>query len=288
MEQDGAPDPQRVADALVAVGTHLREARERQGRSLEAIATATHIRLVYLSALEAGELRSLPGQVFIKGFLRSYANEVGLDGEEVVAEYRDRLVARTEASTAAPARRRGRRSPRRRLRLVRSVTVLVLLVVAIIWAVHALTVHHPEPVRPVARRSATSTGRAAVQSTHSQASSVSHAVLPTPVVVNLHWGTNATNGRAVGTYTVAGATSLDVVVQVTAACWTEQWVGGQLVTANTTLQAGRTYTWTGTAPILIYAGNPGGLHVTVNGVAEPALSGTTPEYLDFALASTGK
>ncbi len=289
MEQDGSPDPQRVTEALVAVGTLLREARERQGRSLETIATATHIRLVYLSALEAGELRSLPGQVFIKGFLRSYGNEVGLDGEAVVAEYRDRLAPQTEGPPGTPTRRRrGRRSPRRRLRFLRSVIVFVLLVAAIVWVVHALTARRTKLPHLAARSSVTRTAQGAAQSIRSVVSSAPQAVIPAPVVVNLHWGTDATNGQAMGTYSVMGAASLDVVVSVSAACWTEQWVGGQLVTDNTTLEAGKSYTWTGTAPILLYAGNPGGLHVTVNGIAQPALSGTTPEYLDFTLVSSGK
>jgi cytoskeleton protein RodZ len=65
----------------------LRRAREKAGLSLEELATRTKIQQRILEAIEAGDFKRVPGGLFVRGFLRSYAREVGLDPEEVVAQY---------------------------------------------------------------------------------------------------------------------------------------------------------------------------------------------------------
>jgi transcriptional regulator with XRE-family HTH domain len=69
-------------------GYMLREARLKAGRSIEEIARRTKIPVGHLERLESGDSSSLPADVFVCGFLRAYAREVGLDGEEAVARYR--------------------------------------------------------------------------------------------------------------------------------------------------------------------------------------------------------
>lgn len=68
-------------------GAHLKQARESRGISLRQIATATKISTVALESLERGDLRKLPGGIFSRAFVRAYAIEVGLDPDEVVAEF---------------------------------------------------------------------------------------------------------------------------------------------------------------------------------------------------------
>jgi cytoskeleton protein RodZ len=68
-------------------GTHLREARERRGVSLRQIATTTRISLSTLEALENNEIKKLPGGIFSRAFVRSYAQEIGLDPDEAVREF---------------------------------------------------------------------------------------------------------------------------------------------------------------------------------------------------------
>jgi cytoskeletal protein RodZ len=63
----------------VAIGKILQAAREDHQLTLEQVAAATHIRLHYLKAMEAGNFESLPSRVQVKGFLRSYASLLGLD-----------------------------------------------------------------------------------------------------------------------------------------------------------------------------------------------------------------
>jgi len=72
---------------LAEIGVLLRETRERKSVSLDEIQAATKIRYKYLVALESGEESAFPGTVYLKGFLRTYANELGLDGWQLVEEY---------------------------------------------------------------------------------------------------------------------------------------------------------------------------------------------------------
>jgi len=68
-------------------GSRLRAARERRGVSLRQIATATKISVSALEALERNDLSRLPGGIFSRAFVRSYAAEVGLDPDETIQEF---------------------------------------------------------------------------------------------------------------------------------------------------------------------------------------------------------
>ncbi|MGH9378843.1 MAG: helix-turn-helix domain-containing protein [Terriglobia bacterium] len=72
-------------------GENLRREREMRGISLQEISGATKISVRFLELLEAEEFSKLPGGIFIRSFIRSYANYLGLDEEQVMAEYQ--LVA---------------------------------------------------------------------------------------------------------------------------------------------------------------------------------------------------
>jgi cytoskeleton protein RodZ len=71
----------------VTVGERLREARERQKVSLHAIAEKTNISVRFLDAIEKNQFEKLPGGIFLRGFIRSYAVQVGLDPDATVAQF---------------------------------------------------------------------------------------------------------------------------------------------------------------------------------------------------------
>jgi cytoskeleton protein RodZ len=73
---------------LHKLGEVLRTAREAKGVDLARVERDTKIRTRYLSALERGEYRELPGSVYTKGFLRNYAAYLGLDAEYLIDLYR--------------------------------------------------------------------------------------------------------------------------------------------------------------------------------------------------------
>ncbi len=87
-------------------GSHLKHQRELRGISLDEIASATKIHIRYLKALEENTFDDLPGEVFIKGFIRSYGRAIGANLQELIAAYdetvgRERLEVRekTEQET---------------------------------------------------------------------------------------------------------------------------------------------------------------------------------------------
>src|SRR5262245_28056560 len=75
------------ADRSTDFGTKLRQARERRGVSLRAISEATKISVGVLEALERNDVSRLPGGIFSRAFVRSYAVEVGLDPEATIQEF---------------------------------------------------------------------------------------------------------------------------------------------------------------------------------------------------------
>jgi cytoskeletal protein RodZ len=87
------------------LGDVLREAREAKKLDLVRVERETKIRERYLSALERGEYRELPGSVYTKGFLRNYGAYLGLDPEYLIDLYR-------LETTAAPERQRVPTPPR--------------------------------------------------------------------------------------------------------------------------------------------------------------------------------
>jgi cytoskeleton protein RodZ len=70
------------------LGARLREARERQGLSLTQAALETRILQQSLTALEEGAFQRLPGDVVIRGFIRNYAQYLGLNSDELIELYR--------------------------------------------------------------------------------------------------------------------------------------------------------------------------------------------------------
>lgn len=73
---------------ISGVGPTLKAARDKTGKSLADVATLLRIRQPYLQALEEGRHRDLPGGTYAIGFLRTYGDFLGLDGEEMVRRFR--------------------------------------------------------------------------------------------------------------------------------------------------------------------------------------------------------
>jgi cytoskeleton protein RodZ len=96
------------------IGTTLRETRMRERIDITEVETATKIRAKYLRALENEEWDLLPGPTFVKTFLRTYSEYLGLDPKLLVEEYKQRFE-RPGPQDLLPfaAQRGGRRSPRR-------------------------------------------------------------------------------------------------------------------------------------------------------------------------------
>ena len=77
------------------LGEKLRQAREEKGLSLSEVADQTRISSLYLESIENDDYRILPGGIFNKGFVKSYAKYVGINEQEALQDYAH-LVAETQ------------------------------------------------------------------------------------------------------------------------------------------------------------------------------------------------
>src|SRR5688572_16192130 len=118
-------------------GTALREARERRGITLRQIADHTKISIASIEALERSDASRLPGGIFARSFVRSFAAEVGLDPDATVEAFLDRFgddarfagisgTAPAEPAPASALRLRSGQAPRL------ASTVLKLLVLGLV------------------------------------------------------------------------------------------------------------------------------------------------------------
>ena len=118
------------------IGSSLREARLRQNLDFPELEERTKIRPKYLRALEDERFDLLPAPTYVRGFLRSYAESLGLDGQPFVDEYNSRFtVGEDDAPLRArrvppPRRDRGPRESRMAALALVAIAVATALVIA--------------------------------------------------------------------------------------------------------------------------------------------------------------
>ena len=135
---------------MPAFGENLRREREMRGVSLEEISSATKISLRFLEAIEREDFTKLPGGIFSRSFIRSYARYLGLDEERVIAEYQ--LAAQPQAdfdlrrmvADKADSRKQAARTP-----LIATLVSVVLLAVSyVLFRISPRTAETPAPPPP--------------------------------------------------------------------------------------------------------------------------------------------
>jgi cytoskeletal protein RodZ len=111
----------------IGVGELMRLTRERLGHELQSVANQLRIRLSYLEAIEESRFRDLPGTTYAVGFVRSYADYLGLDGADIVRRFREE-AARIHGQTKLilPALTAEGKLPRAAVLLVSAVGLAVL------------------------------------------------------------------------------------------------------------------------------------------------------------------
>lgn len=137
---------------MFEIGNSLREARERQGRTFPDLERTTQIRSRYLKALEDENFSGMPALAYTRGFLRVYADELGLDGQLYIDEFNSRFAVSEEGG--APFRRRESPQSAPHSRRIASVAVVVALgTIAVLLALFFAAFGPNTPTQPTDSRS---------------------------------------------------------------------------------------------------------------------------------------
>ena len=148
---------------MADIGTTLREARLRARIDISEVEARTKIRAKYLRAIENEEWDLLPGPVYVKSFLRTYGDFLGVDSRLLVDEYKRRYErpADQDLRPITPlGRERERKRRRPRLGPVAAVVLVLAAVVAALFVVGSLSGTNTTPTTPpttAASRSTSST-----------------------------------------------------------------------------------------------------------------------------------
>jgi len=185
---------------MADIGTTLREARIRARIDISEVEARTKIRAKYLRAIENEEWDLLPGPVYVKSFLRTYGEFLGLDSRQLVDEFKRRYERPSDqdlrpiSSLGRERERRERRRRRLRLGPLGAVVLVLAAVVAALFLVGSLSPKSSSTTPTVAtspRSSASGTAHGAapasahhVHHTHPKPTTVTLKLVPTnPVYV---------------------------------------------------------------------------------------------------------
>ena len=136
------------AEPAPALPERLLAARERKGVDLYRAERDTKIRARYLGALERGDYKALPGAVYTKGFLRNYALYLGLDPEDILAQWRRERGAEAVGSEPVIVVPRPIQAPRQGLTFSPAVFVAAILTVGVLLFAGYMTVQLLRFVKP--------------------------------------------------------------------------------------------------------------------------------------------
>jgi cytoskeleton protein RodZ len=93
MDGSGSTETNRAAGGgLAEIGTMLRRRREEVGQDLATISAITHIKPMFLKAIEEGRRKDLPGTAYMIGYIRTYADYLGFDGNRLITDYHAELA----------------------------------------------------------------------------------------------------------------------------------------------------------------------------------------------------
>jgi cytoskeletal protein RodZ len=240
----GTPNAEQIrAEKLIEIGLKLKQVRQANAISLEQVAAKTMINARLLSAIEEGHLDQLPEPVYTQGFIRRFADALGLNGAEVAQTYPTAAIADKPKDQAG-----------QKLKLqtgqLRPVHLYLLYVVVIVLSVSGLSrlVNPPPP---------------------NVGSTVPIAPLPKPLAVAQP---SPKPQNPVGQVPLPLSSPLKPVqpvkldVSITQPAWLSVVADGKEVYEGI-LPSGSRKTWTAQKQIVLGTGNAGGVKVGFNGAA---------------------
>jgi cytoskeletal protein RodZ len=261
---------------METVGEFFKQARETKGLTLDEVASKTRIHPSFLRAIEEGNFTKLPDQVFVKGFVRSYARSLGIDEDDAVRRFMATAGSFYEKQEEGERLRLKQAEDERRKRTNRNVVVigagvvLLGLVFVISREQTAVTIRHPEPQpdRPVPSMeervpapapetelpAATATSpspeaRAAAEPRHEETASPTQETAPVP---------------ALPLEDVPDHGPLTLDVEATELSWVVVQVDGAGL-HEALLRPGERVRWTASERFNLTLGNAGGVRLELNG-----------------------
>jgi len=228
---------------MQTVGELLRNEREKKGLSIKEIENAISIRTIYINAIEEGNYKLVPGEVYLKGFIRNYANYLNLNGQEMVDLYRQSQNPIPEVTqpvipetVEAPAKRSEK--PNKSTRKYGKWLMISLLSVCVAGSAWWLLTTPKPATEPQASKQTTPT-------TPSQPLPTTPSVIPTPPVQTK---------------------PVVITAKYTEQCWTSVTADGKDIFEGIP-KIGDTVTWEAQKSIAITVGNAGGIDIVSNGQA---------------------
>lgn len=145
------------------LGQQLREARLQKGMSLDDVQEMTKIRKRYLEAIEAGDYKVLPGSFYVRAFIKTYAEAVGIDPDELLEGHKQDVPKSEPEATMEPViqKRATRPSAERNMKWLPTLLMWTfpILIVVVIYLV-AINSNEPKDEPPVSNNDQTQTDQA--------------------------------------------------------------------------------------------------------------------------------
>lgn len=152
----------RAEKPPIDFGSMIRRAREARGISLRQIAAVTKISVAVLEALERNDISRLPGGIFSRAFVRSYAVEVGLDPERTVCEFLEQFPHESVTAGSPHVPQEDHAAIESQRQSAQTAVTLIGISLPVVGAILYLTVWSSRPVAPaVAGRIASASEAAA-------------------------------------------------------------------------------------------------------------------------------
>lgn len=123
-----------IEESVSYPGAYLANIREQRGYSQDFVASRLHLRTQVIDHLEADDYSSLPESVFVKGYIRAYANLLEIDSEPLLNSFKQQQQA--DEKKPEKALWQSRREPNKSLRLIQWLTLLFAFIVLVslgIW-----------------------------------------------------------------------------------------------------------------------------------------------------------
>jgi cytoskeleton protein RodZ len=261
-----------LPSAMSNFGASFRKARESSGLALDKIAADTRISSRFLTAIENEDFHLLPGGVFNRGFIRAYAERVGLNPDQALADY-DRLSVAAEepAETLQNVERASMRRSERNLYPIAAGILLLLVGVFYVVTRNGTTGSAAEPpppaaaVKPATPAPAPEPPPAPVEETPVP-QSATQTTPPAAAAVTPAPTTPAPPPQPAA----AKATSLVLDINIKELTWMKVATDGAVV-LNDNLQPGATQRFTAGSKIDVMIGNAAGAVLKINGRDVPSL-----------------